>query len=73
MRNMGKKAASWTIDEDILAWIATKVGSKSEYVNNILRKARIREDEVRVVSKRMCQKCHSMIVGDGDCRFCRRD
>ena len=70
---MGKKAASWTIDEDILAWIATKIGSKSEYVNNILRKARIREDEKRVVSVTMCPKCFGKIVGDGECGYCRRD
>lgn len=70
---MGKKAASWTIDEDILAWIATKIGSKSEYVNNLLRKARMREDVARTMDRKMCPKCHGMIIGDGDCRFCRRE
>ena len=67
---MGKKAASWTIDEDILAWIGGKLGSKSQFVNNILRKARMREDEVKIIHRWMCQKCFLANTGDGPCRFC---
>lgn len=67
---MGKKAASWTIDEDILVWIGNKLGSKSQFVNNILRKARMREDVALTMKRSMCEKCHGMIVGDGPCRHC---
>lgn len=67
---MPKKAASWTIDEDILAWIGGKLGSKSEFVNNILRKARIKEEEVKVIRNVMCNGCHQIHPETQVCMNC---
>ena len=70
---MGKKAASWTIDEDILAWIGSKLGSKSRFVNDILLRAKIREEEVRTIKKVACPKCWAAIPEDTDCHYCLMD
>lgn len=54
-----KSAASWTIDNDILAWIDTKLGSKSEYVNKILLRQMKRELADRIVAQNRpkCPQC----------------
>ena len=67
---MPKKAASWTIDEDILVWISHKFGSKSEYVNRVLRQRMDAEMKHNITAPKVCQECHSMRFIGNKCAHC---
>tara|TARA_Y100000310_G_C20613500_1_gene779309 strand:+ start:437 stop:652 length:216 start_codon:yes stop_codon:yes gene_type:complete len=67
---MGKKAASWTIDEHILAWISQKLGSKSEYVNRILQQRMDAEQKMNVNRPKVCGECHSIRFIGNKCAHC---
>lgn len=45
-----KKVGAWSIDMQILNWIDTKLGSKSQFVNRILKDAML--DEIMRQAKR---------------------
>jgi len=66
---MSRKAASWTIDENILSWIGGKLGSKSEFVNRILKNAML-DEIIRDAKKEQRPKCtrcnHTMRSMDGE-------
>ena len=73
-----KKVGAWSIDMQLLNWIDTKLGSKSQFVNRILKDAYI--DEIMKEEKRAqrpkCPECTIPLtpntVDDGPewvCRF----
>lgn len=55
---MSRKAASWTIDENILSWIGGKLGSKSEFVNRILKNAML-DEIISDAKKEQLPRCTS--------------
>jgi hypothetical protein len=70
-----KKVGAWSIDMQILNWIDTKLGSKSQFVNRILKDAML--DEILSQAKReqrpKCSVCRmrmspNLVDDDGDWR-----
>ena len=67
---MAKKAASWTIDEHILAWISQKLGSKSEYVNRVLQQRMDAEQKMNVNRPKVCTECMCIQFIGNKCAHC---
>jgi len=65
-----KKVGAWSIDMQILNWIDTKLGSKSQFVNRILKDAML--DEILRQAKRdQTPRCGQWRVGGcGVCSIC---
>jgi len=63
---MARKAASWTIEEDVLNWISTKLGSKSAFVNKVLLREMQKELAQRIVmeNRPKCSVCNQRLRPD---------
>jgi len=72
-----KKVGAWSIDIQILNWIDTKFGSKSAFVNKVLREAYVEEvvKHQKWETKPKCPECKTSMsvntLDDGDEWICR--
>lgn len=65
-----KKVGAWSIDMQILNWIDTKLGSKSQFVNRILKDAML-DEILRQAKREQRPRCSQWRVGGcGVCTVC---